>query len=143
MNLPYAEDVNYWKTASSSADTWIERTIKQINALDGKVLAEAFGKDASGRSAFMIAFEIEGNRFKIVWPVLLSKTGNEKAARIQAATMLFHDVKARCLSAIVLGARSAFFSYILLPDGRSAVDLAYPDLAASLPELFLPRGYEK
>ena len=121
--LPYAEDINYWKTGRSSPDDWIARTVRQIQSLDGEVLAEAFGKDASGNSAFMLAFEIGGDKFKILFPVLPSKSGNEKAARMQAATMLYHDIKSKCISAAVLGARAAFFSYLLLPDGRTTANL--------------------
>ena len=84
----------------------------------------------------MLAFEIEGERYKVVWPVLVTQSGNEKAARIQAATMLYHDVKAKCISAAVLGVRSAFFSYLMLPDGRSAAELATPELDEMLPNLF-------
>lgn len=96
----------------ASPDTWTERAIKQIEKLGGKVLTEAFGSEpATGRSAFMIGFEINNDKFKLAWPVLPTKTagGNERAARIQAATMLYHDVKARCITATVLGSRKAFF----------------------------------
>lgn len=78
----------------------------------------------------MLGFEIEDDRYKVIWPVLPSKSGNEQAARRQAATMLYHDIKAKCLTAKVMGARSAFFSYLMLPDGRVAAQLADPDLRA-------------
>ena len=101
------------------------------------MLMEGFGSEpTTGKSAFMLAFEIEGDNFKVVWPVLPSKRGNEKAARRQAATMLYHDVKAKCLSAVVLGARAAFFSYLLLPDGRTAIEATIPELTNGIPALF-------
>ena len=71
----------------------------------------------------MLAFEIGGDKFKVLFPVLPSKSGNEKAARIQAATMIYHDIKSKCVSAAVLGSRAAFFSYLLLPDGRTTANL--------------------
>jgi len=71
---------------------------------------------------------------------LLIRSGkNEASARIQAATMLYHDVKARCVSAKVIGKRTAFFSYLMLPDGRSAATVATPELAIQLPEMFQVR----
>ncbi len=142
MELPYAEDVNYWKSGTSSPDTWMERAKKQVENLGGKVLMEAFGKDATERSAYMLAFEIGGDRFKVIWPVLPSKSGNEKAARIQAATMLYHDIKARCLTAMVMGTRSAFFSYLLLSDGRVATQADDDELADLFSMRLLGRGIE-
>jgi len=135
--LPYAEDINYWKTSKSSPDTWMDKTKRQIKQLGGDVLMEGFGSEpTTGRAAFMLGFEIGGDKFKIVWPVLPSKSGNEKAARIQAATMLYHDVKAKCVSAAVLGTRAAFFSFLMLPDGRTASEVSAPELAQAIPALF-------
>lgn len=134
--LPNAEDVNYWKTSKTSPDTWMGRAKQQIASLGGTVLAEGFGSEpTTGRAAFMLAFEIGGDRFKIVWPCLPSKDGNEGAARIQAATMLYRDVKAKCISATVLGTRAAFFSFLLLPDGRTATEVSAPELMEAWPRL--------
>ena len=139
--LPYAEDVNYWKTSKSSPDMWMDKTKRQIEHLGGRVLLEGFGNEpTTGRAAFMLAFEIGGDKFKIVWPVLPSKSGNEKAARVQAATMLYHDVKAKCISAAVLGARAAFFASLLLPDGRTAAEASISELTQGIPELFTHPG---
>jgi len=133
----YAEDVAYWKTSSSSPDTWIEKTKRQVEAIGGTIIAEAFGAaPTTGQASFVLAFTIGQDRFKIAWPVMRSKTNNERAARIQAATMLYHDVKAKCISAQVLGGRAAFFSFLLLPDGRAAVDIAAPELAGLSPGFF-------
>jgi len=144
MNLPYAEDINYWQTSGSSPDQWVEKTKKLIQQLNGKILAEAFGSDSNGNSAFMIAFQISDDQFKVLWPVLPTKTKKDRAARIQAATFLYHDIKAKCLSSVILGARAAFFSYLMLPDGRTAMEVSTPELISSIPELFsshqLPSG---
>ncbi len=140
QQLPYAEDVAYWRTSQSSPDTWIERAQRVIIGMGGVVMAEAFGKDASGRSAYMLGFQFKGDRFKVVWPVLPSKSGNERAARIQAATLLYHDIKARCISAAVLGVRAAFFNSLLLPDGRTAGDVAAPELAKAVPAMLKGPG---
>lgn len=135
----FAEDVNYWKSGQSSPDTWIERAKAEIKTAGGKVIGEAYGSEAStGRAAFMLEFEFGGERFRVVWPVLRTRARNaasERAAKIQSATMLYHDVKARCVSAKVLGARSAFFSYLMLPDGRTASQAAAPEVAQLFPKL--------
>lgn len=132
----YAEDVgNYWKSGTSAPDTWIDKAKKEIGSAGGKVLSEAFGRDETGRAAFLLEFSFGGERFRAIWPVLPSRTKNERAARIQAATMLYHDVKARCVSAKVLGARAAFFTYLMLPDGRTAAQAAAPELATAFPRL--------
>ncbi|MCB0122322.1 MAG: hypothetical protein KDE58_08775 [Caldilineaceae bacterium] len=137
MSLPYAEDVNYWKSGQSSPDAWIDKARREIKNAGGKILGDAFGNDATTkRSAYMLSFQFGDDVFKAVWPVLPSRTANDRAARIQAATMLYHDVKARCVSAKVLGGRVAFFSYIQLPDGRSAAAVELDD---ALPMLFRPQ----
>ncbi len=87
----HAESVNYWKTSKSSPDTWMEKTKRQIEKLGGQVLMEGFGRESvTNRAAFVLAFAIGEDRFKVVWPVLPSKSGNEKAAKVQAVTMLYH-----------------------------------------------------
>lgn len=143
MELPAAEDLNYWKTSKSAPSTWIRRAKDQIEGIGGRVLGEAFGREeAAGRAAYLLVFEIDGEQFKIVWPVLPSD--NERAARRQAATMLFHDVKQRCISAQVLGARQAFFAYWRLPDGRTASEVSAPELMEVVPRFLggraLPDG---
>jgi hypothetical protein len=134
---PYAEDINYWRTSRSSPDTWMDKTKRQIERLGGQVLAEGYGSEpATGRMAFVLAFQIGGDQFKVVWPALPSKTNNERAARIQAATMLYHDIKAKCISSAVLGVRTAFFSFLMLPNGRTAAEATAPELARAIPGLF-------
>ena len=143
--LPKAEDIKvYWKTSQTAPGTWIERSKGQIEKLGGKVLLEAIGTEPdTGREALLMMFEIEGDRFKVIWPVLEAKyKNNEKAARIQAATMMFHDIKAKCVSAKVVGARAAFFSYLLLPDGRAVVEASVPELQTDIPALFAANQLE-
>lgn len=134
----YAEELNYWKTSQTSADSWIERIKKNIKTFGGRALAEGYGNEEStGRSALMLVFELDGDQFKIVWPVLPSRSGAHSAAKIQAATMMYHDIKARLLSATVLGARASFFNYLLLPDGRTAGQASVPELAGAVPDMML------
>jgi hypothetical protein len=139
MELPFAEDIgHYWQTSSSSPDQWIAKTKKLIEALGGNVLAEGFGS-VEGKAAYMMAFKINEESFKVVWPVLPSRAGNTMAARRQAATLLYHDIKAKSMAASVLGTKIAFFSYLMLPDGRTTSELATPELSGAFP-LQLKRG---
>lgn len=135
--LPFAEDLNYWKTSQTAPDSWIEKTKKLIQSFNGNIIAEAFGSEpGSGRSAFLLIFMMQNDQFKIVWPVLPSRSNNDRAAKIQAATLLFHDVKARLLNIQIFGARIAFFNYWQLPDGRTAAEATVPELSQGLPSLF-------
>lgn len=121
--IVYAEDINYFKTSQKQADTWIDDAKKLIGSIGGKVLAEAYGSDAQGRSAFMIGFQIGTDTFKLTWPVLPCKQkANEKAAKVQAATLLYHDVKHKVVMAKIKGVRGAFLEYLMLPKiGRAHV----------------------
>lgn len=148
MTLPFADDLNYWKTsARRSADDWLTMTVDLIGALGGKVLAWGSGSEPeTGRSAYMITFEIGGDHFRAIWPVLPTRSGKPadlKSARTQAATMLYHDTKAKCLKAVIFGARTAFFDYLMLPDGRSATSLTAPEIEATLPEMFKPPAQQR
>ena len=133
-DLPYAEATNYWRTSKSSPDLWLARIKELIRNAGGMVLADGFGHDAtSGRGAYMVGFELAAERYKIVWPILPTKTGDEQGTKRQAMTMMYHDIKSRIVSAKVLGARAAFFAYLMLPDGRTASQVAAPELLDALP----------
>lgn len=132
----YAEEVNYWKTGQSSPDTWLERTKSEIRKAGGQVAGEGFvSEELTGRASYILAFSLEGDNFKLLWPVLESKTGNLKAARIQAATALYHEVKAACVKAKFLSARAAFFAYLMLPNGQTAAEAGSAALVEMLPQL--------
>jgi hypothetical protein len=133
--LVYAEDVNYWQTSRTSPDEWIAKTKRIIQDLGGKVVAEGFGANYEGKAAFMVGFEIKEEAFKIVWPVLPSWKENERASRIQAATCLYHYTKGVCLYAVVVGVKTAFFSHLMLPDGRVASECTNPEIAQAFPKL--------
>lgn len=129
----YSSDLPYFKTSKSSADKWIERTIKIINNSGGKIIKEASGTDyQTGRAAFLLIFRMSGDTYKISFPVMpVKRPENERAAKVQAATILFHDIKARLISAKVLGARAVFFGYLLLQDGRTPSELENPNILSA------------
>lgn len=134
--LPYAEDIRYWKTSQSSPDTWLERISRLIEDLGGNVLSHAFGKDpGSGKSAYMFIFEIENDQFKIIQPILPTYSGkDELAAKRQAVTIMYHDIKAKCVNVLIKGARTVFFEYLMLPNGQVASQISSPDLIKHMPK---------
>lgn len=135
MDLPFAEDIgHYWQTGVSSPDVWIDKAKKLIEEIDGEILSEGYGSMGI-QSAYMLAFRINEDKFKVIFPVLQSRVGKTLAAKRQAATMLYHDIKAKCMVASVLGTKAAFFSYLMLPDGRMASELATPELGQAFPPL--------
>lgn len=136
----WAENAPYFKTSQSSVETWTERAQKEIEGIGGKIISEINGSDLSGRAAFLIAFTIGEDKFKLVWPVLESKTGNKKAAKIQAATALYHDVKARVVAAKFLGIRESFFGYLLLPNGQTVSEATSSTLLDNIPTLMIRSG---
>jgi hypothetical protein len=134
--LPYAEEVNYWQTGKSDPDTWIKRTKTQLEKVGGEVALEIYGLDSrSGQAAYALHFRIGKDYYKVVWPVLRSRRGNERAAKIQAATMLYHDVKARCISAAVQGTRAMFLPYLLTESMRTVSELSTPEIIEFFPPL--------
>lgn len=143
MQLPYADEVPYFKTGTTTPDTWLEKAANEIKKREGAVVMRALANDiARGQGeAYLFVFMLEGEMFRVMWPVLpVRNDKDELAARRQACTMIFHDVKARCVSADVLGARTAFLSYLLLPGGQTAADISSPELAADLTKLLTPGG---
>lgn len=134
----FAENCNYWKTSKSSPDAWVEKSISLIEQFGGEIISSGFGNEvAVQRSAYMIRFKVEDLIYKIIWPVLLSEKGDQMAARRQAATMLYHDIKAKCVSAQVLGARVSFFSWMELPNGQPAFTATNIELLDSVPQRLL------
>ncbi len=117
----YADDLPYWQTGKkTSPDDWMDKARAILERLGGKVLAQAAARDANDRAVYMMAWRIGGDTFRLEWPVLPSKRGNIAAARIQAATMVYHYVKEAAINAAVMGTRNAFLAHLVLPDGRTA-----------------------
>jgi hypothetical protein len=142
--MAYAEDVNYWQTSRTSPDRWMDKARKEIEEVGGAVLAEGFGRELqSNRAAYMMRFQIKEDSpygyawYTITWPVLEPKNGNLAAARIQAATALYHHVKSLCVSAKFLGTRTAFFAHLMLDSGRTVSSLSDPELSSKIPLMLM------
>lgn len=136
--VEYAEQANYWKTSKSSPDAWLEKTLKLIERFGGELIASGFGNEhMAGKAAYLVRFSLDGETFRLMWPVLPSETGDTFSARRQAATMLHHAVKARCVESQVLGARIAFFAWLELPDGRPLFQASNSELLDGIPDALL------
>lgn len=141
-----AESVNYWKTSTSQSETWIEKAKREIASIGGQIQSEAIASQ-EGRTAFMLDFRIGAEQFRLIWAVLPCKSdteANRKAAKVQAATLLYHDVKHKVVMAKIKGVRTAFLEYLLLPNGQNAAQVADdPALFLRLvPPLLLDSGKE-
>lgn len=130
MAVIYAEDMNYWKTSTTHAETWIEKAKKEIIKIGGKVHRTGYGEEQK-RIVFLMEFQLGNDQFKIAWATLPSKTNNINAAKRQAATLLYHDVKHKCVMAKIKG-NSAFVEYLVLPNGQTATEAANSGLFMQL-----------
>jgi len=118
VNMPYAEDMNYWKTSRASAGSWLDKASDFLINCGADVYVIAKAQD-KGRAAYMIEFGFEPDRFRVLWPVLESKNGDIAAAERQAATMLYHDIKSRGVRIKLQGIRTAFVDSLLLQNGST------------------------
>lgn len=116
--LPYAEDVNYWKTGQTASDKKLDSAAKLIEDVGGEIHMKMVGM-MYGRSAVILGFALDGVPHQIAWPVLETRHGEKdtRAARLQAATFVYHDVKAKVVSYQVLGA--AAFADIRLIESQN------------------------
>ena len=106
----------------------MDKAKQEIARAGGTVIGEGFVSDQES-SHYLLAFHIGDDSFRMAWPVLEPKSGNLRAARIQAATALYHEVKAASVKAKFLGTRTAFFAFLMLPDGRTVANVIHPLLA--------------
>ncbi|MEM1339839.1 MAG: hypothetical protein AAGF96_18910 [Bacteroidota bacterium] len=114
--LPIANDMSYWKTGKSGVETWLDRTEKLIESVNGDIHSRIIGKN-QGKEAIMFAFSIGKDYFRMFWPVLKPIHDKDKvAAQRQASTMIYHDVKSRINRIRIFGPRVAFSDYLLLGD---------------------------
>lgn len=132
----YAEDVkHYWETNQNSPDTLIDKAKALIEGVDGKILGSAIIEQL-GKVAFMLAFQIGQEQFKLIWPVLEPKNPKKmKSAKRQAATALLHHVKALVVLAKFFDAKFAFGHYLLLKDGRTVGEVVDSGAFERLPML--------
>lgn len=129
-----ARDLPYWRTGKSSPDEWLRKAARHVEEAGGTITERAIAEQY-GRGVVLLGFTLDGDTFRLVWPVLEHETCDNQAAVRQAATMLYHDVKARCVAVRVKGARWAFHAELMLPDGRMAGALTDTELMKQLPAM--------
>jgi len=122
-DLPMAESMPYWKTSKSGVESWLDKTEKMILDCDGVVHTRINGKFGE-IEAIMIGFKIGEDDFKLIWPALQTKTDKDRpSAARQAATMVYHDTKARINKIKIFGPKIAFFDYLVLENGKSVSEM--------------------
>ncbi|MEM7551121.1 MAG: hypothetical protein AAF363_15665 [Bacteroidota bacterium] len=122
MELPFAENMPYWKTSSSGIENWLDKTEKLITEYGGDVNTRIAGK-SNGKEAIMFGFTLESDRYKILWPILPTKKDSDRnAAARQAATMIYHDTKARVNRLKIFTPRVVFSDWLLLNNGKTLAE---------------------
>lgn len=121
MNTIYAEDLPYWKTSKSGVETWLDRTEKLLTEIKAIVHTRIVGK-SMGREGILIGYTINDEEFRISWPVLSTKKeGDSSAALRQAATMIYHDTKARVNRIKIFPPRVVFSDWLLI-EGKTLAE---------------------
>lgn len=119
----------------------MDKTIKILKEYGAVFTGRAHGHDMiTGQEAYMMQFSLDGDNYKIVWPVLTPKQEKDgNAARRQAATMLYHDIKARLMYATVHDIRNAFLPMLLVTDASGRLlamgEVATPELMDRIPKM--------
>ena len=133
-----ADRANYWRTGQRDPDTQLDRAACLIIDAGGVINSRGIGM-FGGNESVLLGYELDGESYRIVWPVLIprrpDKMSDRRAARIQAATFVYHDVKSKCMAAQVLGTRTAMLPYLLTANGRTMAELSNPELEKSLPRM--------
>lgn len=127
----YAQDVNYYRTGTTAPETWLEKSKAEIRAVGGDVSGEAY-MERDGQRAYTLLFTFDAESYRISWPVLPLKPNprrskaelkaDERAARIQATTFMYYDIKAKCMVVKVLGPQAAFLQYRVMADGSTPAE---------------------
>lgn len=116
--LPYAEELNFWKTSKSSADKWLNDAEDIIAKFGGTVTLRAKGR-AGENQAYAFQFSHNNDRFKILYPVLPTKNGDVRSAERQCCQFIFYEVKNRSIQVKIFGFKSAYFEFLMLEDGQT------------------------
>ncbi len=123
-----AEKLPYWKTSRTASDTWIAKAVQVLRDVGATDIHEAFVSQNSV-ATYVLAFKLNDSKFRLMWPVLQPRVAADMpAARIQAATFMYHSCKAKAMEAAVIGARAAFAGQLLLGDDRQTVAEASDEL---------------
>lgn len=132
-----AEEVDhYYKTSTRSPETWFEMCRNLITKKGGKIIRWA-NADDSGKEVFIIQFSYGQTQYRMHWNVLPTR-GSAIAARRQAVTALYHDIKAALVRAEWFGFDKAFVAWREIGDGRTMSDVTKEEIGSALPKLLPP-----
>ena len=135
--LPYGHKLPYWKTSQSSPDRWCEKTAAIISKLGGTDIGQMFAT-MNGRGTFVLSFRFGGRLYRVIWPIMRHRDGEERAARIQAATLMYHDCKSKAVSAAALGVDIAFAGQRVLANDKTVAECSADYLLEHSTQLALP-----
>jgi len=139
MDLPFAEELSYWKTGKSGAETWLDKTEALIESVDGTVDTRIVGK-SGGKEGIMFGFFIGGDAYKMMWPVLPTKRESDRGAALrQCATLIYHDTKARVNRIRIFGPRVVFADWLVLENGKTLAESSVDALPKAIQEIKLLR----
>ena len=126
--LSYVYELPYWRTSKTAPDVWIDKTVRLLENLGATVTGDGYA-GSSGVSVFVIVFKFGNEVFRVTWPVLrVRDPAVSFAARVQAATFMYHDCKAKALAAKVIGFRTAFIGQLMLPEGKTVSESSHTAL---------------
>jgi len=131
----YAEDLPYWRTGTKYNQA-IDEAVNALNKYGAEISMNGqFSID--GVKVIAIQFKLDGDEYRLVERIILprKRSGtNDRAAEIQAAAALKHNVKSRLNQYLRNGARNAFMSALILPNGR----VAHEESNIGLQRLLIP-----
>lgn len=115
---------HYWKTSRSSAGSWIDKAEDLISSIGANVRSSSkLGATDEEPACYMIAWHYDAKDYMVTWPILPHDEADRLAAERQAATFLYHEIKAAIVRKKVIGSTRAFAPWLVLPDGRNVQDL--------------------
>ena len=130
--LPFAEDMPYWKTSKSGIESWLDKTETLIEGIGGRVDTRIVGK-SGGSEGILFGFFIDSDAFKMMWPVLPVKKETDRGAALrQCATMIYHDTKARINRIRIFGPRVVFSDWLVLESGKTLAESGVDALPAAI-----------
>lgn len=133
----FAEEVGaYYNTSRRTPDTVFAMTKKLIEKRGGWVTRSANIQDGDNE-LFLIEFIYDKKVYRLSWPVLPTRK-SALAARRQAATAQYHDVKAALVRADFMGFERAFKTWLAIDAKRTVSDLTHEEISSALPKLLEP-----
>lgn len=129
--LPFGEDIgHYWRTSKKDAGYWLNSVRDMIVSIPGCKVLKKVDYEENDQNFFLVEFTVGLDWFKIIYPVLpVRQLKDREAARVQAVTLMFHEVKSRMMLIKIFGIHYAFLNYLVADNGKTVSQMAVPELA--------------